>query len=140
MINYQLFNNEAEIWCDAIRYYTFETLKTHRSFILLSPDHFYSCQQFTHELSALFEFKILKRSLLFDLWLILEKVECFGILQMFDSSYCAVAISVVDKFILWLELLRDEHYNDEEFVSSFLSTAYLKEIQSNNTATEVVCL
>ena len=131
-------NNEAEIWCDAIRYYTFETFKTHRSFILLSPDHIYHCQHFTHELSALFEFKILKRSYLCDLWLILEKVECFGILQMFDSSYCAVASSVVDKFILWLEQLRDEHYNDEEFVSSLLSSASLKEIQSNNTATEVV--
>ena len=45
-------NNEAEIWCDAIRYYTFETFKTHR--ILLSPDHIYHCQNFTHESSALF--------------------------------------------------------------------------------------
>ena len=93
-------NNEAEIWRDAIRY-TFETFKTHR--IFLGLDHFYHCQHFTHELSALFELEILNRSHLFDLWLILDKVECFGILQMFDSSYCAVASSVVYKFILWLE-------------------------------------
>ena len=56
---------------------------------------------------------------------------------MFDSSYCAVASSVLYKFILWLEQLRDEDYNEEEFVSS-LSSASLMEIQSNNTATEVV--
>ena len=122
-------NNEAEIWCDALSYYTSETFKTHQSFILLSPDHYYHCQNFTHELDALFECKILKRSYLLDLWLILEKVECFGILEMFDSSYCAVASSVVYKFILWVEKLRDEHYNDEEFISNLLSSASLNEIK-----------
>ena len=66
-------NNEAEIWCEVIRYYTFETFKTHRSFILSSPDHFYHCQHFTHELSALFGFKIVKRSYLFISDLFLRK-------------------------------------------------------------------
>ena len=49
-----------------------------------------------------------------------------------------MASSVVDKFILWLEQLRDEHYNDEEFDSSLLSSGSFREIQSNNTDTEVV--
>ena len=57
---------------------------------------------------------------------------------MFDSSYCAVASSVVYKFILWVEQLRDEHYNDEEFISNLLSSASLNEVQSNNTSTEAV--
>ena len=117
--------NEAEIWCDALSYYTSETFKTHQSFILLSLDHYYHCRNFTHELGALFEFKILKRSYLLDLWLILEKVESFGILEIFDSSYCAVASSVVYKFILWVEQLRNEHYNNEECISNLLSSASL---------------
>ena len=57
---------------------------------------------------------------------------------MFDSSYCAVAISVVYKFILWVKQLRDEHYNDKECISNLLSSATLNEIQSNNTSTEAV--
>ena len=135
---YLFLNNEAEIWCDALKYFTSETLKTQQSFVLLNSFHFLHCQDFTHQLSALFEFKILKRSNLFDLWLILEKVECFGFLQMFGFSYCGVAIDVLDKFILWVEKLRDEHSNDEVFISNLLSSADLNEIGSNQANTEVV--